>query len=494
MHLENIAVYAALVYAVAIFYRRLLGDTWIAGLAAAFYAIDPGHAQSSSLIAGRNTMLAPLFGVVALVAHDRARRGAWKPGVAVGAALFGASLLAGESGLATGLYLFAYALCLDPAPVLARRLRALAPHAIVAVAWLVAYKLLHAGARGSGMYTDPGHDTLQFLRQAVLRAPISLHGQLGLPTASLFSALSQSGIVVLSIVGVLFCALCARVSWPALREDPVLRFFGVGMLLSVLPICAIIPNDRVLFFLGLGGLGLVARFVATALAGPIRASFGHRALAVFFVVVHGPLAALLYLANTQLIEALAGVSREPLDAILGEPAVAGQTVVFVNAPAQFLISHLAAMRLGTSKPIPLRVRALATGVYPLQVTRTSARALAVRVDGGGLLQPPGTWNVEGEARSPAVSTSYGAQYFAQIVRRVDDPMRAGDTLALTGVTLEVREVTPEGRPVEVRFTFDEPLESPSLRWLQWEKGGYVDFALPPIGATVKLAPASMTPG
>jgi hypothetical protein len=494
MHLENIALYAGVVFAVTVLYRRLIGPTWVAGLAAAFYALDPGHAQSSSWISGRNTLLAVLFGVLALHAHDRGRRDGWKPGAPLSAALFAASLLSGESGLSAGLYLFAYAICLDPAPSTAKRLRALAPHALVGVAWVVAYKLLDYGARGSDLYTDPGHDPLRYLRTLGVRAPIYLLGQLALPPASIFAALSVRAVVGLAIFGALFCALFARLSWPVLRADPVARFFALGMILSVLPIYAILPNDRVLFFIGLGGFGLVARFIAASLARTAdrRAPIGHRVLAWFFLIVHGLLALPLHLASGQALQLIAQSSRVPLDEILLEPAVSGQTVMFVNAPVQFFISHLAPMRLATDKPIPLRWRSLAPGIYPIHLMRLDARSIAVRVE-GGLLQTPGTWNVEGEPPSPPIHPSYSGQHFAQLMRRADDPMRAGDTLALTGTTVEVREVTADGRPVEVRFTFAEPLDSPSLRWLAWDHGRFVDFALPAIGATVKLAPASLAP-
>jgi hypothetical protein len=487
MHLENVALYAAVVLAVALFYRRFLGPTWASGLAAVLYAIDPGHAQSAGFVAGRNTVLAPLFGVLALIAYDRAQREGRRAFIPLSAALFAAALLAGESGVSAGLYLVAYAVCLDPEASWARRLRALGPHALVGLAWVVAYKLLRYGARGSTMYVDPGHDPLVFLRAVLVRAPIYLAAQLGLPPASTFSALSVRAVAGLAGFGVLFAALFARLAWPLLRDDRVARFFALGMLLSVLPVCAITPNDRVLFFVGLGGLGLVARFTAVVLGGPTPATRARRALAWFFVVVHGPLALALFVFYSRVAALLAGSSREPLDEIVLDP---GQTVLFVNAPAQFMVSHLAVMRLGTAKPLPARTRCLAPGVYPLEVTRADARSLMVRVP-GGLLQPPGTWDVDGEERSPAVSTAYGAQQFAQLVRRVDDPMRAGDTIALTGVTIEVREATADGRPVTVRFTFDEPLESPSLRWLVWDRGRYVDFPLPAIGTTVKLAPASM---
>src|SRR5262249_23762637 len=130
----------------------------------------------------------------------------------------------------------------------------------------------------------------------------------------------------------------------------------------------------------------------------------------------------------------------------------------------------------------------APGIYPLTLTRLDARALTVRSE-GGLLRPPGLWTPEGQPCS--LDLIHESQYFSQYTRGVDDPMRVGDTLALTGLTIGVRQVTAEGRPVEILFTFDEPLESPTLRWIAWDGRRYVDFAIPAIGETVRLAPVGL---
>ena len=63
--------------------------------------------------------------------------------------------------------------------------------------------------------------------------------------------------------------------------------------------------------------------------------------------------------------------------------------------------------------------------------------------------------VQSMVASWRLSLIYRGQHLAQSMARVDDPMRADDTLVLTGVTKKTRcEVTPDGKPVDVRFTFD----------------------------------------
>jgi hypothetical protein len=153
-------------------------------------------------------------------------------GVPLSAVLFAASLLSGESGLSTALYLLSHALLLDPETRWARRVRALAPFAVVGLAWVVAYRLLHYGARGSTMYTDPGSAPLVYLRQAILRAPIFLTGSIGLPLASFFSALSARGTLVFGALSAAFCVLFARAVRSLPRAEDRFLSPGRGPLLA----------------------------------------------------------------------------------------------------------------------------------------------------------------------------------------------------------------------------------------------------------------------
>ena len=58
------------------------------------------------------------------------------------------------------------------------------------------------------------------------------------------------------------CTLAVvAVAWllrPVLRASPTARFFGLGLLLSVLPGAAIFPSARMLLFASFGGGGQVA--------------------------------------------------------------------------------------------------------------------------------------------------------------------------------------------------------------------------------------------
>ena len=84
---------------------------------------------------------------------------------------------------------------------------------------------------------------------------------------------------------------------------------------------------------------------------------------------------------------------------------------------------------------------------------------------------------------PIVVTPKGAQEFLIAPR----DLRPGQTIKLTGVTVQVGALSLDGRPLEARVTFDVPLEDPSLKWLRWStENMYVPFTPPAIGETVVI--------
>jgi len=62
----------------------------------------------------------------------------------------------------------------------------------------------------------------------------------------------------------------------------------------------------------------------------------------------------------------------------------------------------------------------------------------------------------------------------------------GDRVELTGMTVEIAELTGDGRPAKAAFIFSVPLEDASLRWLQYKDGNFVPFTPPAVGQSVVL--------
>jgi hypothetical protein len=128
------------------------------------------------------------------------------------------------------------------------------------------------------------------------------------------------------------------------------------------------------------------------------------------------------------------------------------------------VTFLAAVPPNLASP-PRSLRGLVSGSFPLAVTRSDERTLAVHL-GGGLFDG----------------------ILGRLFRGPDRPLALGQVVALPGLSATVAALSPpDGQPSDVVFRFSVPLEDPSLRWLQWQGKGYAPFVPPAIGRTVTLA-------
>jgi len=470
MHAQSVAWYAALAAAVAVLYRRFIPVPWIGGLAALLYVVDDTHAMPIAFLANRNALLSAFFGVLALVAHDRWRRGGRRFSGLLGSALFLLSLLAKEEGVGTCAYLAAYAVFLERGP-LARRLWTLAPYAAVLIAWRVVWSSLGYGVAEVGFYVDPLHEPLRYLAALVQRAPYLFLGQWTGPPAEVFILEQIVGATLVRSlwwVGIGLALLLAVLLWPLLRRDATARFWAVGLLLALLPICTTFPADRMLLFTGVGAMGLLAQFLALVFGSSPELPTGRpwripaRVAGGLLIAVHLVLAplALPVLCGpwtaARLVERFS--MRVPLDA-----TVAQQDVVIVNPPSLLHGAYFPLEREGAGLPVPRRVRFLASGPTGLTIRRPDAQTLVIRVAGG-----------------------YIGWSFERLFRDERHPMHAGEQVVLTGMTATVTAVTRDGRPAEAEFRFAVPLEDASLRWLWWHDGEFRPFSLPAVGETMEV--------
>ena len=486
MHAVSIVWVAATVIVACALYRRILGAGWPAGLAALFFALDPGHAVAGGWIATRNAVLAAFFGLAALYAHDRWRRDGDRRAGLVAPILTALSLASGESGAATLAILFAYVVVFD-GPDLAARARAIAPTAAVGLVWAALYRGLGCGTSHSAMYADPLGSPATYLKKAAVTIPINLGARLGGPSAAIATFLAERTLPVLALVG-LALAVALLLALGPLRRTPAARFLAIAALLTALPIAGTLPSDRNLFFVGFAALGLLALAVQRAAESQSKLL---RVYAGWILIINVALAFVSGPASATSMSLFAKLSRDPLSRVLLDDGARGATVVFVNPPAPFFVATLGPMRAGTSLPMPSAVRALAPGVYPIRLRRDREDQVTVHVD-GGLLPRPGNWPAGG-GEAPAGKAEYVAQHLSSFARGLEEPMHEGDIVSLPGFRVEVLEVSAEGGPTDVRFTFDRPLGDPKLRWLTWKDDAYVPFALPPVGGEVTLAAAPIKP-
>jgi hypothetical protein len=474
MHLHSLLWLSAAVLAAALLYREVLGANWVAGLAALMYALDGAHAVPAAYLANRNALIACCFGFLSVLAFVRWRNRGHATTRWVSVLMLALALSAGEMGLATVAYLFSYALTVDRDGIRARLMRLL-PHGGVLAAWALIYKLGNFGSHGSGFYLDPLHDPLGFAGLFCQRAAFLLMGQwsplpaemsmANAPGTSAFFHMSVFSFVVAAIVAVLFIPLVVR--------DRVARFWGLGALLSLIPIGAVGPENRLLGFVGLGSMALLAQLTqfvfAPSSVPPVSRVWKGFAWAATLLLLLTHLVAAPFLGIARIDYQVNVSSRmdRAMASVPSDPRIASQDLVLINPPDHiYLVTAIWAVKHLENLPMPRHLRALSSG-GTLEVTRIGPRSLRVRFLGG-----------------------FFPTAFSRFVRSQNDRFSPGQHFELPGLSIVVESLDAQGDPAQVLYEFPVAVEDPSLRWMRWQDGVYVPWSPPALGQTVKLPSAS----
>jgi hypothetical protein len=544
MHFENMAWYAVLCAGLCLLYRRLAIPLWVAGLAALLYTIDSDNGMNVGWISSRNTLMSACFVVATVLAHHR-----WRGEKSVAAGLLAPvalfiGLMCGEAAMGAMAYLLAYALFMDKArwPL---RFASLIPCGTVFSVWFVAYRVMGYGTVGSAWYVDPGHAPLAFLNRLLAHLPALMTNQfIGEPTTV---ARTLGGVsAITQILGMVALVLIFLALLPLLRRSPLARFAGLGALLSMLPVCTVVPQPRLMLIPGIGGMILVALYLhgvfsntAWVRGGPGRRRFFsmllcllmcavavmwillHKQIStydmailtliagvggptilvlVFFVrfagadwvprsarvrvpmillacawvVLHGIIPCLMMPIMTRAVGSFWAKTEPALADIPSSALDVNKTVTILQAPNDFVSWYFHIMRSATGQPIPAHTRSLSTGEKGVTVSRPDANTLLLQTKRGLI-------------RSKLTSVYRGAGY----------PMREGEEVAMSGMTVTVKAVGSDGWPTEAEFRYDVPLEDEGLRWysaarLPYRPGSrllvtrFIPVTPPAIGETVAI--------
>ena len=468
MHLHGLLWLGLLILAAGGLYRQLLGATWIAGLATLLFAVDDSHGYPAAWIANRNALIATAFGILALAAYHRWRTSGWAPGAWLSPLLVAASLLSGEFGAGTLAYFVAYGLVLDRDP-LPERLRALVPVGLTTLAWLVVHRAGSFGAGGSGYYFDPFAETGIFLRHLPERAAVLLGAQFGVLPADTYALNGRPGMLPFALASLTLVTIVGLALVPLLRRSRTARFWALGMLLSTVPVAATMPSNRLLLFVGLGGMALLAELFGGLLdrSGWLPTGAALRAVqavAVLLALAHLLISPVLLPVST-FAAALPGVpAKVAMASLPTDPEIAVQDLVVVTAPDYLVfVSGIWPYLTLEGRPVPKRLRNLSAWPSPVELRRTDDRTLRMRIDGG------------------AYSGALG-----WLFRGPQTPLTKGETIAIVDFETRVLKLTADARPVVVEFRFAEPLESDSYRWVYFDDGVYHPFEPPELGQTVRL--------
>ncbi len=483
MHVHNIAWYGILCLIVIFLFRRFFTAYWVApisktgcmqaaGIAALLYVMDDARGLGVGWIANRNAIIAAIWALAALLLHDRWRRQGWRPGAFLAPLCLALGLLGGESALAVCGYLVAYALLLDRGR-LRQRIFSLIPYAAITVLWRVMYCCMGYGAIGTGLYCDPGLNPALFLTEFVQRLPVLLMGQLGMPNSALWTLVSSPASMVIFVSAVLFLSAVGWMLWPMLRRDPLSRFFTLGMLLAAVPSCAALPNDRLLFFTGIGGMGLVTQYLMLAMKFlkerkppfPERPLWATKTLVVIWVAMHVILGPLMLPAASL----TAFFFERPIQwGAVSFPSPDKRQIIIVNLPIDMIQPYIFLIHASQNKTLPANARLLSAGLAAVEIEGIDHHTVLVRPK-KGLLRTP--WD--------------------QFFRDTTLLFKPGYSRRLEGMTVLVTKTTPDGRPTEIRYTFDKLLHDPGLQWITWSGHGFVPFKPPAIGERILLKKSSL---
>lgn len=485
MHAHNIVWLAAVVFLVTILYRRLNGPAWMAALAGLLFVLDDFTYFPAMWIANRNIFLSLFFGIFCILWHHRWRDTGSPTAAVVSLIFLAASLLSAEAGVATCAYLFAYAVALEHGN-LKRRAASLAPAILVTIGWRLLYNKLGHGASGGSFYLDPSIEPLRYAWATLVRGPILLMREWSRVSADTFSCVPVSTQMLLWPIVVVLLLVILVALWPLLRTNRHARFWAVGMHLSVLPICATMPMNRNLIWVGIGACGLVGHFLGGYVAKEewvpkksLRRMLT-KTMFISLIIVHLPLALLVRIASPFTTTVLVNMVRQTMDVNTPDDLREKQLVV-VNAPNPASFFYMPFAEAYEGKPLPKAIRVLAPAFTELEVARVDDNSLMLRAKYGNLLscKPDRILDIDVVYMLEAISS----------VRSDGNGLYKGEKVKLPGMSAEIVELDDKSLPVAVLFKFAVSLDDNSLRWVQWswKKDRYFPFEVPPVGQKAKVS-------
>jgi hypothetical protein len=488
MHIHSLLWFCLLIVLTYRLYRSVSGSAVVAGISILLFVVDDVLSGPVGWISNRHAVVAMVFSVLSVwLYHQGVSTRRW-PYVAGACGAYALALLASEMGLVTFAYLFACMLVLDRDKWLGR-VKRIVPFVLITVIWRLAYTGLGYGASGTLLYIDPILNPVDFVTQLLTRYPVLLFSVVGLPVADLLMAFSPQAMAVAAAVLLVPLGLLVLTAYPFLRAHRTSAFWVIGVLGAVIPLVSGIPQSRNLGLVSLGVMGLAGQFlvdVAIARKTGSLSSF-HRILVKISVpillILSLVVSPLLVISNPATTRTSAKAQASAAD-FGSAPELAAQHLYVINPPGAMSFMGGLFQRLFSDKPFPESINYLSSGFAPVHIERVDAQTILVTPDGGYTPLP-----------GPIMDDKTGMVtqvHLENVYRALDgfhynprNPMQIGEVVALSDVTVEVTEMTGDGRIAQAAFTFAHPLEDNRYVWLLWDEAtsSYEVVRMPPVGET-----------
>lgn len=466
MHLHSVFWYGLLVLVAGLTYREIMPTRWAAGLAAVLFAVDAAHGGAVAWLPNRNALVCLTGALLALLCY---RKRGWRWQI-LGCLFFSFGLGCSEAALAITGYFFAHEIFLSDQRVSQRILRLL-PYGLIACVWIAFWKVGGYGAGGPGLgngpvYVDPISIPAQFLTAFLYRFPAYLVGQFFWPPADLFTVVEITSLRFYMLAYAAFVvSLLAWLFFPLLRRSLHARFYALGMLIAVIPICGSPAFTRSLWFVGFGATGLLALFVEQY-RDLSMARVRMRCSSVFvgvMLLMHLWLSPFFFIGSAKVDDVFDGVmdSRHVKlpDQTGPEKKVLAISALIYTSNITYPLLKDRALSLGSTPtriaPQITQIRALSVGAGEFELLRRQADTLTVVSKSGLSIRP----------------VRYG---FA-----------AGDRVVLNDVEILIRSVSTTGAPTEIEYRFN-PGVLATYQVIAWGDGYFVPAALPAIGESIHI--------
>jgi len=461
-HLVSLAWYAALLIAAAALLRRLLPAP-AATLGVAVLGLSAAHVDAYGWISARHVAIAGALCAAAL-ALQVSRRGR-----ALAPVVLALALAASEAALAAVPLAIALALT-DRTRAWRRRWRACVPVTALAVAYLVIYRALDGGTRGSGGYHDPLADPLGFAALAAVRVPLLLgNAALAIP-AELAHVVGEWKLALLGALAVGTVALAWRLTTqsasaagpaagaPAELAPGRVLWLAAGGIAGTVVGAAGFPTGRVLVIPDLA----FAAVIGLVLHRGLTARWPGRILAGGLAVVH---LAIAPLQTVRTVHRLTQRARdtEAIAARIAELAPPSGRVFLIGASDPMVYLYPRAILADQAPGVVRCWSVLSAARSGHRLTRTGERTLVIEA-----------------IDRPLLDGSFDTLY-----RSDDRPLAVGDTVEQCGATIRVAALR-DGRPARLDIGLRRSLDDPELGWLVWQAHRLERLAMPRIGETLEL--------
>jgi hypothetical protein len=281
--------------------------------------------------------------------------------------------------------------------------------------------------------------------------------------------------------------LLALTVYPLLKSHRTSAFWLLGLLGAVIPLVSGIPQNRNLGLVSLGVMALAGQLfvdVATTRKPGLLNIFQLILLKMtipFLLILYLVVSPLLVMSNPATTQMSANDQAKAAN-FGNEPELSKEHLYVINPPGALSFMGGLFQRLFTDEPFPLSINYLSSGFSPVHIQRLDAQTIIVTPEGGYTPLP-------GSVVDP--KTGAVTEVHLQNVYRVLDgfyynpqnPMRVGQVVVLSEVTVKVTQMTGDGRIAQAEFKFTHPLDDNRYVWLWWNEttSAYERVQMPKIG-------------